>query len=46
MYAVMMNVWEEEMAKDSDEGTICLTFKKENILNCANYREITSVNTS
>lgn len=43
----MTNVWEvEEMPKYSEEGIICPIFKKGDIMNCANYREITLVNTS
>jgi hypothetical protein len=38
MHAVITNVWEvEEMPKNWEEGIICPTFRKGDILNYANY---------
>jgi hypothetical protein len=42
----MANVWDTgEIPKDLDER-ICPTFKKGDMLNCANYRGLTLVDTS
>jgi hypothetical protein len=45
LYKLILKMWnEKQMPAQCKEGIICSTFKKENRLNCNNYRPITLLN--